>query len=197
MIIFQSTLLQEERHFQRYMQKTLERFQSTLLQEERQSHSSIPIPFILLSIHAPTRGATVVHFYHFHYLTLSIHAPTRGATLQNLALMFEDTYLSIHAPTRGATKDTASLDKLLATFNPRSYKRSDTQEVTLSEFNNAFNPRSYKRSDGGGSIVLLIIKSFNPRSYKRSDIFYVIFFIKFKLSIHAPTRGATRADYII
>ena len=55
-----------------------------------------------LSIHAPTRGATLLSFGLGHFMKLSIHAPTRGATL---TMEFPETFkdLSIHAPTRGAT----------------------------------------------------------------------------------------------
>ena len=99
---FQSTLLQEERLQQLQSCSLRSLFQSTLLQEERQSHSSIPIPFILLSIHAPTRGATTPSITYCTPSSLSIHAPTRGATCRG------------NPPPRPHCP-----------FNPRSYKRSD------------------------------------------------------------------------
>ena len=57
---------------------------------------------VKISIHAPTRGATVHRFIYRICLNISIHAPTRGATLLAvfLAVSF---FISIHAPTRGAT----------------------------------------------------------------------------------------------
>ena len=80
---------------------------------------------ILLSIHAPTRGATFTREEAEAKLKLSIHAPTRGATAglvrpKVIMLDFQSTLLqeerpsyrfgwnacldlSIHAPTRGAT----------------------------------------------------------------------------------------------
>ena len=99
-------------------------------------------------------------------------------------------------------------------FNPRSYKRSDSNRVYIISPCSAFNPRSYKRSDIVGSLKYYIqiffqstllqeerqsnyvfIKcsnTFNPRSYKRSDfVNYVNNRITLMLSIHAPTRGAT------
>ena len=56
----------------------------------------------LVSIHAPTRGATDINKMLERYVGVSIHAPTRGATSRNNIprLKFE---VSIHAPTRGAT----------------------------------------------------------------------------------------------
>ena len=77
-------------------------FQSTLLQEERQSMWEQNQPIALISIHAPTRGATgykcIISLKH----KISIHAPTRGATTGTLTIGWGHT-----------------------DFNPRSYKRSD------------------------------------------------------------------------
>ena len=78
-------------------------------------------------------------------------------------------YISIHAPTRGATR-----------FRFRD---------NISTF--YFNPRSYKRSDRYADLYFAIWQNFNPRSYKRSDLFSRRSFRERKISIHAPTRGAT------
>ena len=77
-----------------------------------------------ISIHAPTRGATVDHGDLERFERISIHAPTRGATMLWNSLLsatvFQSTLpreerrswmkllrslivISIHAPTRGAT----------------------------------------------------------------------------------------------
>ena len=78
----------------------------------------------VVSIHAPTRGATnvclrVTHYTKFQYMpprggqrtvskasslwiAVSIHAPTRGATVEG-RLIEQRGIVSIHAPTRGAT----------------------------------------------------------------------------------------------
>ena len=77
-----------------------------------------------VSIHAPTRGATLVFLintplygfnprphargdrqtrpYRNGLMAVSIHAPTRGATLSNKS-DYKSQIVSIHAPTRGAT----------------------------------------------------------------------------------------------
>ena len=78
----------------------------------------------MISIHAPTRGATGSAQYKGWRLLISIHAPTRGATLPLLPSDADDVFqstllqeerhfsdqlkamdglISIHAPTRGAT----------------------------------------------------------------------------------------------
>jgi len=58
----------------------------------------------IVSIHAPTRGATFYHFSLGVFFLVSIHAPTRGAT-EALSLFEAQAIVSIHAPTRGATED--------------------------------------------------------------------------------------------
>ena len=99
-------------------------FQSTLPRGER-LHSDCNLAIqLLISIHAPTRGATtykpVCYWskYYFNprshegsdsatpptplYRIISIHAPTRGATVLFVFLLHQ-LAISIHAPTRGAT----------------------------------------------------------------------------------------------
>ena len=58
---------------------------------------------VIISIHAPTRGATRGRQRDIQNSNISIHAPTRGATKkpQEDKTMNE---ISIHAPTRGATR---------------------------------------------------------------------------------------------
>ena len=121
---FQSTLLQEERPFLQMPLLLFLLFQSTLLQEERRNVYTISPNCSWLSIHVPTRGATIFKFRFRIVFLLSIHAPTRGATggyhwsgLQYVAFnprsykrsdkvlcsLENAVVLSIHAPTRGAT----------------------------------------------------------------------------------------------
>ena len=100
-------------------------FQSTLPREERHIKPKDNRKKQKISIHAPTRGATVMFDkinYTFKYFNprshersdfhhkmqisiypISIHAPTRGAT-NLLACPILPEEISIHAPTRGATK---------------------------------------------------------------------------------------------
>ena len=99
----------------------------------------------IISIHAPTRGATPMLQLRYSRKPISIHAPTRGATI-GLHAIYATPVISIHAPTRGATYNGAKYFIHCADFNPRSHEGSD-------------------RSTGRLSTVLCI-------------------------SIHAPTRGA-------
>ena len=122
------------------------KFQSTLLQEERPSSLSLYLSYCLISIHAPTRGATCNRDISVFIFIISIHAPTRGATsrkpngteVRNISIhaptrgatigerdRLNYLFISIHAPTRGATVLSSVLPPSSSYFNPRSYKRSD------------------------------------------------------------------------
>ena len=87
---------------------------------------------------------------------ISIHAPTRGAT-SPVGAMFVGNNISIHAPTRGATHS-KSLNDFKAIFQstlPRE-ERPTTWQLTLVLYN--FNPRSHERSD---DIFMLYDKNYS------------------------------------
>ncbi len=56
----------------------------------------------LISIHAPTKGATYKNVRSELQSSISIHAPTKGATSFRASLKGTE-WISIHAPTKGAT----------------------------------------------------------------------------------------------
>ena len=99
-----------------------------------------------ISIHAPTRGATVTAFFPIATFPISIHAPTRGAT---------------HLPL------VQSAFHIFQSTLPREERRIRC-------------------------IFTLIFRNFNPRSHERSDHIQRAFRQTCHISIHAPTRGATR-----
>ena len=55
-----------------------------------------------VSIHAPTKGATLYSKRVLYIVLVSIHAPTKGATADELGWLYIFN-VSIHAPTKGAT----------------------------------------------------------------------------------------------
>ena len=145
MLIFQFTLPREERRQVQAQPLTLQNFNPR--SHERSDHITQSFVFRffnfnprshersdetyktlyisdLISIHAPTRGATVFRRAERNSCRISIHAPTRGATIPNIDIPdvagFQSTLpreerpqhylifkpyarISIHAPTRGAT----------------------------------------------------------------------------------------------
>ena len=100
---------------------------------------------------------------------ISIHAPTRGATRQKLSLSHAG-IISIHAPTRGATIFYCSKLSPIHYFNPRTHEGCDSLMT------------------GGNDMA----KNFNPRTHEGCDSTRTNILLKHRISIHAPTRGATK-----
>ena len=121
--VFQSTLLQEERPGRKAYPTCPQNFNPRSYKRS-DKHDRQTVHSLTISIHAPTRGATIPRIANYHVTCISIHAPTRGATGFNKSSCasgkFQSTLLqeerllsrlsstvlieiSIHAPTRGAT----------------------------------------------------------------------------------------------
>ena len=130
---FQSTLLQEERQVGTACKDGGYQFQSTLLQEERRNRIRKDFPEVFISIHAPTRGATLP-----------------AQTAQNIKADFNPRSYKRSDACSGTLRCTHSY------FNPRSYKRSDVLCFYCFHLFLNFNPRSYKRSDSICSIFSAI-----------------------------------------
>ena len=166
-------------------------FQSTLPRGERHGSSQFSGMPVVISIHAPTRGAThgSANQYKSNLIfqstlprgerrldtkamkcnnKISIHAPTRGATaVENPVGIISG--ISIHAPTRGATQTDRIRDRQSYNFNPRSHEGSDR----LTNLPHTVTWISIHAPTRGATFVLLITHTF------------------IYISIHAPTRGAT------
>ena len=80
---FQSTLPRGERRYGGMTNAKSERFQSTLPRGERPDRPITKWDRLVISIHAPTRGATVFALDIMKDFDISIHAPTRGATVRS------------------------------------------------------------------------------------------------------------------
>ena len=127
----------------------LNKFQSTLPRGERRGQIFSCEAIFLISIHAPTRGATSFSRQRVTCFWISIHAPTRGATLnQQISGIF-----SLY-------------------FNPRSHEGSDDGQVLNKEQFSKFQStlprgeRHCRERDIKDSSV-----HFNPRSHEGSDIY--------------------------
>ena len=122
----------------------------------------------VISIHAPTRGATAGGEGDPWGLVISIHAPTRGATL----LPFQhhtDFHISIHAPTRGATSSKWHF-QICVLF-----------QSTL--------PQGERPPLHSGTVCIINISIHAPTRGATNKGFQKALFRA--ISIHAPTRGAT------
>ena len=121
---------------------------------------------------------------------ISIHAPTRGATIYDSKPSLLD-YISIHAPTRGATKQPGNTLPINNNFNPRSHERSDKYAVI-----HEIIPKISIHAPTRGATFRFFRHNirhdnFNPRSHERSDSRLMQSLSFQVISIHAPTRGAT------
>ena len=123
--IFQSTLPREERLLQQYLSHFQLLFQSTLPREERRAKRTC-LPKEPSDFNPRSHERSDLPYLQTWYLLrfISIHAPTRGATIHTIHLS-QAHMISIHAPTRGATCADAYSTDPISDFNPRSHERSD------------------------------------------------------------------------
>ena len=150
-------------------QAFFEVFQSTLPQGERPAASCTSTASPAISIHAPTRGATLVADAVNQAVSISIHAPTRGATIPGHGHLWHTAMISIHAPTRGATH----LTELLDPFTVISI-HAPTRGATVSYIaaRKRFGISIHAPTRGAtpmGVQYLPVSADFNPRSHKGSD----------------------------
>ncbi len=142
-------------------------FQSTLPRGERPLCVVNKGWWVWISIHAPTRGATRIHWI----LTISFLFQStlpRGERRQHVVKI-------------------VSADIFQSTL-PRG-ERHCVKIKCLCEM--YFNPRSHEGSDNTARLFHSACYNFNPRSHEGSDIDVYPPANKTGISIHAPTRGAT------
>ena len=121
--IFQSTLPRGERRLQIWVMKCSLRFQSTLPRGERRLSLEHSVPHITISIHAPTRGATI------------------DVLLNSASAQFQSTL------PRGERHITGATTCSRLNFNPRSHEGSDNGDFLSFPQSKDFNPRSHEGSD--------------------------------------------------
>ena len=149
---------------------------------------------VLVSIHAPTRGATNTFQSRVHICVVSIHAPTRGATLlvcpANIDRKFQSTHphgvrrrgvradehralVSIHAPTRGATTPYRYIYRYgnVSIHAPTRGATLTVLQVSGEVLFQSTHPHGVRLFLPGYPLIVRVV------------------------SIHAPTRGATRLDF--
>ena len=127
-----------------------------------------------ISIHAPTRGATLCDLRHKREHWISIHAPTRGATA-GLVSLFQGSLIFQSTLPRGERRQPGFYPPLPVDFNPRSHAGSDARRFVF-----VFWPRRFQSTLPRGERLC--------RAGGRRG--------RDGISIHAPTRGATLTVYI-
>ena len=121
-------------------------FQSTLPREERHSCLFQLLLSCFISIHAPTRGATIIEPSKIEELkNFNPRSHERSDFMQETSLDTVD--ISIHAPTRGATYTFKVCYgyMIFQSTLPREERQFFHQLYSQQQRN--FNPRSHERSD--------------------------------------------------
>ena len=142
---------------------------------------------MIVSIHAPTRGATFQLLAHQQLKSFNPRAHERRdnqTDRQHIA-----NKVSIHAPTRGATLVVTRLPhiKQFQSTRPREARLPPQVKIKPIE---CFNPRAHERRDfsSANNGAIFMFQSTRPREARHQKFLRVeVDFV----SIHAPTRGAT------
>ena len=164
-------------------------FQSTHPRGVRPIDPPGTIAHCIVSIHAPTRGATLNTRIRQQFAQVSIHAPTRGATLTlkyvSIPLEFQSTHpRGVRRPLRVASVATFC-------FNPRTHEGCDCAAKPQSRIVTCFNPRTHEGCDTIFKLQMVSRTCFNPRTHEGCDSLWRHSKLERQVSIHAPTRGAT------
>ena len=112
---------------------------------------SVLLRRVHVSIHAPARGATLGEVPASRRAAVSIHAPARGATRARLDLPVVAA-VSIHAPARGATPSGRVLSPLSA-FQFTRPQGARRWRAGSRKTRRSFNSRARKGRDSSGALV--------------------------------------------
>ena len=144
-----------------------------------------------VSIHAPTRGATLIQWIASKGIEVSIHAPTRGATPDVGGTAANKAFQSTHP--HGVRRAMATRSKYGTGFNPRTHTGCDYSLTVASSNSLGFNPRTHTGCDLPQTCIPAFptpFQSTHPHGVRLVRSHFLLFFNS--VSIHAPTRGATR-----
>ena len=167
-------------------------FQSTRPRGARPHEGGVPGAAHLVSIHAPTRGATMSRTRP-RLMTEFQSTRPRGARRRLGLGHHHADHVSIHAPTRGATPPAPGSSPPRTGFNPRAHEGRDGATMPSGSWPRCFNPSAHEGRDYEGLLLLPLenrFQSTRPRGARRCGSRHRR--SPARVSIHAPTRGATR-----
>ena len=186
-------------------------FQSTLPQGERPAPAPTETVYTSISIHAPTRGATMecqrtaFPFRYFNprshkgsdkffrqrnnHLTISIHAPTRGATA--IPPNCKNTCSFQSTLPQGERPRLSSIVKQERKISIHAPTRGATINLFRYLLMITISIHAPTRGATPSTSRNNYERNFNPRSHKGSDQLMRYMHQPTHISIHAPTRGAT------
>ena len=121
-------------------------FQSTLSRRERRKPDRVRVSDWLISIHAPTKGATLMLTEYGLHTPFQSTLPRRERQKSLMHWMFLLTFQST-LPRR--ERQWGVFLYLIKTedFNPRSHEGSDSRSLSFPQTCKDFNPRSHEGSD--------------------------------------------------
>ena len=166
-------------------------FQSTLPRRERQSSGINAISKSPISIHTPTKGATLPVIKYAGCETISIHTPTKGATHthhcffarwinfnphshegsdRKFYFVFMVLCISIHTPTKGATEERAkeTSGSQISIHTPTKGATGLQHDIITVTRISIHTPT--KGATSSLIIYISIITNFNPHSHEGSDL---------------------------
>ena len=114
---------------------------------------------VVISIHAPVKGATLAAGDRIHRRGISIHAPVKGATQQS-CLEPSIQGISIHAPVKGATTVLPGQASRLGISIHAPVKGATRWSCLCLGFRCHFNPRSREGSDLVDDLVEALVQEF-------------------------------------
>ena len=144
---FQSTFPREERPYYTIVRIQVLQFQSTLPREERPFPTDFVTAFMPYFNPRSHERSDFTGDYTFEVTLISIHAPTRGAT-HNAGTVGTAKEFQYTLPREARPVRRYSLPLISVNFNPRSHERSDSISTSRTKLLQNFNPRSHERSDG-------------------------------------------------
>ena len=148
-------------------------------------------------------------------IIVSIHAPARGATADVVYLLLT-MCVSIHAPARGATEVPCPHCGIYQRFNPRAREGRDASSASILQLYKSFQstrPRGARRTAKMERLSPMLFQSTRPRGARPASTFRNVRRSCFnpraregrdakpstlpenpqQVSIHAPARGATKS----
>ena len=166
--------------------------------------------YLIISIHAPTRGATGIVGIAIGVVKFQSTLPREERLMVHINRMVILIFQSTLPREERQSWRTHSLKGV--NFNPRSHERSDVVEALRTHYIH-ISIHAPTRGATGVDIInqkILLFQStlpreerqyqdssnsgtgyFNPRSHERSDVVEALRTHYIHISIHAPTRGAT------
>ena len=99
---------------------------------------------------------------------VSIHAPTRGATILLAVLLSPDMFQSTRP--RGARQDRHVLFRRSLSFNPRAHAGRDIYTPVVKAWSRRFNPRAHAGRDIRPCATANGYRRFNPRAHAGRDM---------------------------